>query len=178
MGSGQWAQKSCQLISKIRMVSKISSTIEHIRAGDKVISTNPETGEFAEKKVLKTYIRETDRLVHLIVNGEEIITTVDHPFYVDRLGFVNAGELWVGAQLLDAKGHLLSVEEMRQELVEKPATVYTPQTFWHFILDIYHIICYNKYTYLGNISNHFGWQSLYENGIRTFHRIWRIAGMV
>ena len=34
------------------------------------------------KTVLETYIREVTTLVHLTVNGEEIITTVDHPFYV------------------------------------------------------------------------------------------------
>lgn len=55
--------------------------------------------------MLETYIRETDRLVHLTVNGEEIITTVDHPFYVEKIGFVNAGELRAGAQLLDGEGN-------------------------------------------------------------------------
>ena len=103
------------------------TAIEHIKAGDKVISTNPETGETAEKTVLETYIRETDKLVHLTVNDEEIITTVDHPFYVDKLGFVNAGQLWTGAQLLDVKGNLLNVEDMRLELAEKPVTVYNFQ---------------------------------------------------
>lgn len=49
--------------------------IENIKAGDKVISTNPETMETAEKTVLETYIREVTTLVHLTVNGEEIITT-------------------------------------------------------------------------------------------------------
>lgn len=44
--------------------------IESIKAGDKVISTNAETFEAAEKKVLETYIRETTELVHLTISGE------------------------------------------------------------------------------------------------------------
>ena len=75
--------------------------IENIKAGDKVISTNPETFETGEKTVVETYVREVTTLVHLTVNGDEIITTVDHPFYVKGKGFFNAGELWVGTQLLD-----------------------------------------------------------------------------
>ena len=54
--------------------------IEKIKAGDIVISTNPDTLETAEKPVLETYVRKVDKLVHLMVNGEEIVTTVDHPF--------------------------------------------------------------------------------------------------
>ena len=49
--------------------------IENIKAGDKVISTNPDTFETTEKTVLETYIRENSPLVHLVINGEEIITT-------------------------------------------------------------------------------------------------------
>ena len=48
--------------------------------------------ETSPKTVLETYIREVTTLVHLTVNGEEIITTVDHPFYVKDKGFVNAGK--------------------------------------------------------------------------------------
>ena len=36
----------------------------------------------------EAYIRKVDRLVHLIISGEEIITTVDHPFYVQGRGFL------------------------------------------------------------------------------------------
>lgn len=117
-------EPSCFVAGTMILTAAGLTAIEHIKAGDRVISTNPETGETAEKTVLETYIRKTGRLVHLIVNSEEIITTVDHPFYVDKRGFVNAGELWTGARLLDHKGNLLSVEDIRQKLVENPVTVY------------------------------------------------------
>jgi len=49
---------------------------------DKVIATNPETFEVAEKTVLETYVRETTELLNLTINGEVIKTTFEHPFYV------------------------------------------------------------------------------------------------
>ena len=84
--------------------------IEKIKSGDKVISTDPETMETSPKTVLETYIREVTTLVHLTVNGEKIITTVDHPFYVKNQGFIKAGELIVGDELLDVNGNVLLVE--------------------------------------------------------------------
>ena len=67
--------------------------------------------ETSLKTVLETYIREVTTLVHLTVNGEEIITTVDHPFYVNDRGFVNAGELTLSDKLLDTHGSHLSIEK-------------------------------------------------------------------
>ena len=98
--------------------------IENIKAGDKVISIDPETFETAEKTVLETYIREVTTLVHLTVNGEEIVTTVDHPFYVKDKGFINAGELKINDELLDSNGNILLIENFAIELTEKPVTVY------------------------------------------------------
>ena len=91
------------------------AAIEKIRAGDKVISTNAETFETEEKLVLETYIRQTDKLIHLVINGEEIITTETHPFYVKERGFVDAGKLLIGDFLLDVHGNILVVENTRTE---------------------------------------------------------------
>ena len=48
--------------------------IEEIRAGDLVYATNPETGESGYKEVLRTFWKESDVLIHVFVNGEEIET--------------------------------------------------------------------------------------------------------
>ena len=101
--------------------------IEKIKSGDKVISTDPETMETSPKTVLETYIREVTTLVHLTVNGEEIVTTVDHPFYVKNQGFIKAGELIVGDELLDVNGNILLVENFDVELTDKPVKVYNFQ---------------------------------------------------
>ena len=101
--------------------------IENIKAGDKVISTNHETFETAEKTVLETYIRQVDKLVHLTINGEEIVTTVDHPFYVKNQGFIKAGELIVGDELLNSNCNVLLIENHSVELTDEPTTVYNFQ---------------------------------------------------
>ncbi|AEV67526.1 Protein of unknown function (DUF1557) [Acetivibrio clariflavus DSM 19732] len=93
--------------------------IENIKVGDKVIATNPETFEVAEKTVLKTYIRETTELLHLTINGEIIKTTFEHPFYVKDVGFVEAGKLQVGDKLLDSRGNILVVEDKNLKLPMK-----------------------------------------------------------
>ena len=58
------------------------------------------------------------------MNGEEIVTTVDHPFYVKNQGFIKAGELIVGDELLDVNGNVLLVENFDVELTEEPVKVY------------------------------------------------------
>ncbi len=118
---------SCFVAGTLVMAVAGMVAIENIKAGDKVISTDPETMETGEKTVLETYIREVTTLVHLTVNGEEIITTVDHPFYVKDKGFVNAGELKVGNELLDSNGNILLVENFDVELTDEPVKVYNFQ---------------------------------------------------
>ena len=63
----------------------------------------------------------------MAINGEEIITTVDHPFYINNRGFVNAGELAIGDELLDSNCNVILVENFDVELTEKPVTVYNFQ---------------------------------------------------
>ena len=106
--------------------------IETIKSGDKVISADPETMETSPKTVLETYIREVTTLVHLTVNGEEIVTTVDHPFYVKNQGFIKAGELIVGDELLDVNGNVLLVENFDVELIDEPTKVY------NFQVEVFH----------------------------------------
>ena len=62
-----------------------------------------------------------------MINGEEIVTTETHPFYVNDRGFVNAGELIVGDELLDVNGNVLLVENFDVELTEEPVKVYNFQ---------------------------------------------------
>ncbi len=103
------------------------TAIENIRAGDMVLSANPETGVTEYRKVVETYIRETMKLVHLTVKGEKIITTEGHPFYVKDRGFVNAIDLTTGDELLDSNGNVLLLEDFSVELVDSPVKVYNFQ---------------------------------------------------
>ena len=115
---------SCFVAGTLVMAVAGMVAIETIKSGDKVISTDPETMETSPKTVLETYIREVTTLVHLTVNGEEIVTTVDLPFYVKNQGFIKAGELIVGDELLDVNGNVLLVENFDVELTDEPVKVY------------------------------------------------------
>ena len=101
--------------------------IEKLAAGDKVISTNPDTLETAEKTVLETYVRQVDKIVHITINGEEIVTTDNHPFYVQGRGFIEAGHLLVGDKLVSVNGEDLIIEDYYLELTEEPVSVYNFQ---------------------------------------------------
>ena len=63
----------------------------------------------------------------MAINGEEIVTTETHPFYVNDRGFVNEGELAIGDELLDSNCNVILVENFDVELTGKPVTVYNFQ---------------------------------------------------
>ena len=71
------------------------------------------------------------KLVHLITNGEEIITTDNHPFYVQGRGFINAGNLLVGDKLISVNGEDLFVEKHYIEETDVPVDVYNFQVEDH-----------------------------------------------
>ncbi len=98
--------------------------IEEIQVGDYVWSENPETNEKGLKQVVNTFIHNKDEILHLIVNGEEIKTTREHPFYVEGKGFVKAEYLELGDVLRLQTGENVLLEDMRFEKLDEPIYVY------------------------------------------------------
>ena len=82
-----------------------------------------------------------------MINGEEIVTTETHPFYVNDRGFVNAGELAVGDELLDSNKNILLVENFDVELTGKPVTVYNFQVEDYHT---YHVSCFGVLVHNAN----------------------------
>ena len=80
-----------------------------------------------------------------MINGEEIVTTETHPFYVNDRGFVNAGELIVGDELLDVNGNVLLVEKFNVELTEEPVNVYSfeVEDFHTYLVGGFRILVHN-----------------------------------
>lgn len=98
--------------------------IEKLRVGDKIIAADPNSFEAGEKTILKAFERKVDKLVHLTINGEKIVTTDNHPFYVQERGFIQAGSLLVGDKLVNVNGEDLIVESYEIELTNELVTVY------------------------------------------------------
>jgi hypothetical protein len=98
--------------------------IENIQPGDLVWATDPDTGETALKRVVRTFKNESEELVHLTVNGEEIVTTPGHPFYVPVKGWTKAIQLRAGDRLQLLNGQYVVVEQVQHELLENPVFIY------------------------------------------------------
>ena len=101
--------------------------IEEISEGDLVWAWDEETGEVALMPVVETYVNETSELVHVFVNGEEIITTLSHPFYSPVKGWTEAVRLRAGDILVLVNGEYVVVEQVQHEILEAPITVYNFQ---------------------------------------------------
>ena len=98
--------------------------IEEIEVGDKVLAYDEETGEQCYKEVVRLFRNETQEWHHVFVNGEEIVCTAEHPFYVDGKGFVPARELKERDNLLLSDGSKVEIESLKTEHVEIPETTY------------------------------------------------------
>ena len=98
--------------------------IEDIREGDLVWAKEPESGEVSLKRVVQIFERESDELVHIVVNGERISTTPEHPFYRPTAGWTSAIDLRAGDRLALLSGEVVVIEEVQHEILEKPITVY------------------------------------------------------
>lgn len=116
--------KACFIAGTAVLTASGYTAIEKICAGDKVWAENSETGEKELKQVVQTFVNETDELVHVYVNGEEIITTPEHPFYVPTKGWTGAVYLRAGDVLVLQSGEYVIVEKIQHEILESPITVY------------------------------------------------------
>lgn len=92
--------------------SEGARNIEDVRPGDEVVAYDAEVGERSTFQVKEVYTRVVDELVLLQVDGIVIETTAEHPFWVDGTGFVPAGKLIAGDQLVGMSGERRAVEQL------------------------------------------------------------------
>ena len=125
---GMTTTMKCFVAGTLVLTASGLVAIENIKPGDMVYAADAETLEVSTKQVLETYIRETSSLVHLTINGENIISTYDHPYYVKDKGFVSAEALWIGAELIDKNGNVVLVKQLyRENLGDESVKVYNFQ---------------------------------------------------
>ena len=130
---GMTTTMKCFVAGTLVLTASGLVAIENIKPGDMVYAADAETLEVSTKHVLETYIRETSSLVHLTINGENIISTYDHPYYVKDKGFVSAESLWIGAELIDKNGDILYVEQIYREKLDNQF-----KTVYNFKVEDYH----------------------------------------
>ena len=103
---GERPPRSCFLAGTMVWTDCGRVPIEQIKIGDRVLSKDPETGELAFKLVLNTTIRPIASMVKITVDGEDLITTLGHPFWVSRKRWCMAKHLEPGHQLHGIHGIL------------------------------------------------------------------------
>ena len=98
--------------------------IENVKMGDLVWAKDPISGEVSLKKVIQTFERESFDLIHIVVNGETITTTPEHPFYRPSFGWTSAVDLRAGDELCMLSGELVIIETVQHEILETPVKVF------------------------------------------------------
>ena len=145
----------CFVAGTLVLTATGHEAIERIEAGDWVWATDPETGETELKQVVQTFRNETKELVHITVNGEEIVCTPTHPFYVPQKGWTEAIQLRAGDRLQLLNGEYIVVEQVQHELLESPETTY------NFEVEDFHTY------YVGS------WSVLVHNRCEKYHKATR-----
>ena len=133
------AETACFIAGTLIKIDDGEKPIEDIIEGDLVWALDERTYEVSLKKVIETYVRETDELVHLKVLGEEIITTPNHPYWSPDRGWIKAKDLRAGDILQTMNGEKVIVEWIQHEILEAPVKVY------NFQVEDYHTYCVSEY---------------------------------
>ncbi len=104
----------------VLMADGSSKNIEDVELGDKVLATDPETGETREREVTATIVTDDDKqFTELTIatpeGSEKLTATYEHPFWsVDKKDWVKAGDLKPGMTLRTDEGRTVTVTAARQ----------------------------------------------------------------
>ena len=118
------AASQCFVAGTPVLASDETIPIETVLAGMQVWAMDPETGEKALKTVVRTFVNESDELIHVHTGADEIICTPEHPFYVPTKGWTGAAQLRAGDILVLSNGSYVTVEKIQHEILESPVKVY------------------------------------------------------
>ena len=155
----------CQCFTGETLVSTTEGDkrIDEIKVGYYVYTYDTETGEKIASKVTYVSVTKTDIIVHVYTSeGEEIKTTMLHPFYVknvkdgeEKYGvWKAASNLVYGDELLTEDGRIVYVESVEIERLDEDILVYN--------LEVEGLHTY----YVGNgilVHNEYGNQNLNAN---------------
>ncbi len=125
--TGGLTSNACFVAGTVILTVAGKKAIEEIQVGDKVWAWDEKSGDVAVKEVVETYINESKELIHVFVEGEEIITTPTHPFYSPTRGWTEAIQLRAGDILVLVNGEYVIVEKVQHEILESPVLVYNFQ---------------------------------------------------
>jgi len=95
--------------------------IEEVRAGDLVLSADPGTGKQSVQRVARAFVRRASKLITITTaDGRRIEATPEHPFWVEKKGFVAAKKLARSDLFRSADGKLVAVAGVTSRRGEFP----------------------------------------------------------
>ncbi|NLD45867.1 MAG: hypothetical protein GX660_01520, partial [Clostridiaceae bacterium] len=149
---GMWDKSSCFTEETLVLTQDGYNEIKDIQEGDLVYSENVETCEKGLKKVAKVFVREVRKLVHVFVDGEEIKTTDTHPFWVEGIAWIEAGDLKAGDVLRLYTGELKTIDKVNIRVFDRPVKVYNFEVEdWHtYFVSDESVLVHNAKDYDGN----------------------------
>ncbi len=104
-----------------------------------MLAWDEETNTLGWYQVTDTIHHTDAAVVHLTIDGEELETTPEHPFYVEGEGWVSAEDLEVGDDIQNAEGSTgevesIEIEQTQQEMynltVDEAHTFYVGEGQW------------------------------------------------
>ncbi|MEO6061894.1 MAG: polymorphic toxin-type HINT domain-containing protein [Thermoflexales bacterium] len=104
--------------------------ISSVVTGTRVLGWDETTNTTGYYRVTHLWVHEDPVLVMLVVNGETITTTPEHPFYAPIRGWLPAGELLVGIGVRKADGGV--------GIVDATTTVTRTERMWNLTVDEAH----------------------------------------
>ena len=98
--------------------------IEEIQEGDRVFAVDGE-GRTVCAAVTSTFQSEASELYHVkLSSGDTLTASANHPFFVQKRGYVEAAQLRAGDVLQSLNGGRIIVEAVQHELLENPCILY------------------------------------------------------
>ncbi|MFE0738130.1 polymorphic toxin-type HINT domain-containing protein, partial [Streptomyces sp. NPDC058855] len=111
--------------TRVLMADGGHKAIGDVRVGDRVLATDPETGERRARAVTDTFAHDTRRLVDLtFVDGSVLTSTAGHRMYVAGRGWTVVSEVRAGDALRTPDGTLLAVAGLRDRAGIAPSKVH------------------------------------------------------
>ena len=98
--------------------------IEDLQVGDFVYALDLDTNERVLKKVIRKFEGQSDETFEITVNGEKIVATPKHKFYVVDKGWIRAAELEVGDVLNSLNSGKLEITNIKHVKHDNPVNVY------------------------------------------------------
>jgi RHS repeat-associated protein len=169
--------------------------IQDIRVGDKVWAFNEFTGEVQLREVYHTVVKHSDKLVMLVIGGDTINTTPDHPFWI-KDHWLKASQLKTGDMvtvftqpgITAANGSEDLLDEVKQLPIKSITFKDTSVTVYNFAVrefSTYYVsklgvLVHNNNPCVALISTQWGWSGtkVWKNLVSTVRKGGTIESML